>query len=179
MDYELYVSAPFRLAITSDAMINDCPIIINERKFPSYIVHLEVKDFDVILGMDWLARHRLSVNCHKKEVSIKPLDGEELVYHGNGVQKPTPIISVMQAHRFLSKACQGYLCTVQQINLKESKLDAIPVAHEFSEVFADVPGLPPNREIEFAINLIPGTTPIYKASYRMAPVELAELKVQL
>ena len=85
----------------------------------------------------------------------------------------------MQARKFLRKGCQGYLCAVQQINPEEPKLDAIPVAHEFPEVFAEVLGLPPDREIEFTIDLVPGTTPISKAPYRMAPVELAELKVQL
>ena len=51
--------------------------------------------------------------------------------------------------------------------------------HEFLEVFQEVPGLPPDREIEFAIELVPGTAPISKAPYRMAPAELAELKKQL
>ena len=50
---------------------------------------------------------------------------------------------------------------------------------EFLEVFQEVPGLPPDREIEFAIELVPGTAPISKAPYRMAPAELAELKKQL
>jgi len=66
-------------------MLKDCSIIIDERKFSANPIRLEVKDFDVILRMDWLARHRVLVNCHKKEVSIKLLDGEELVYHGNGI----------------------------------------------------------------------------------------------
>ena len=179
MDYELCVSTPVGLAVSSDVMLKDCPIIINERKFPANLVRLEVTDFDVILGMDWLARHRVSVDCHKKEVSIKPLDGEELVYHGNGIRKPTPIISAMQARNFPRKGCQCYLCAVQQINPEEPKLDAIPVGDKFPEVFAKVPGLPPDREIEFTIDLVPGITSISKAPYRMAPVELAELKVQL
>jgi hypothetical protein len=63
---------------------------------------------------------------------------------------------------------------------KEIKLDEIPVVNEFPDVFPkDLPGLPPDREIEFAIVLIPGTKPIHKAPYRMAPMELKELKVQL
>ena len=50
---------------------------------------------------------------------------------------------------------------------------------DFSEVFQEVPGLPPDREIEFAMELLPGITPISKAPYQMAPIELAELKKQL
>ena len=55
----------------------------------------------------------------------------------------------------------------------------IPVVQEFLEVFQEVPRLPPKREIEFAIELLPSTMPISKARYQMAPVELAELKTQL
>ena len=53
------------------------------------------------------------------------------------------------------------------------------MAQNFPQVFQEVPGLPPDREIEFSIELLPGTTPISKAPYRMAPPELAELKKQL
>jgi len=55
----------------------------------------------------------------------------------------------------------------------------IPIVQEFLDVFQEVPGLPPDREIEFAIELLPGTSPISKAPYRMAQVELAKLKKQL
>jgi len=85
IEYELCISAPVGLAATSDVMLKDCPIIINEKKFLTHLVCLEVKDFDIILGMNYLARHGVLVNCHKKEVSIKPLDVGELVYHGNGI----------------------------------------------------------------------------------------------
>jgi len=53
------------------------------------------------------------------------------------------------------------------------------VIQEFPEVFQEVPGLPPDREIEFAIELLQGTTPISRAPYRMAPAALVELKKQL
>ena len=53
------------------------------------------------------------------------------------------------------------------------------VVREFPHVFQEVPGLPPNREIEFTIELVPGTAPISKAPYRMAPAELTKLKAQL
>ena len=51
---------------------------------------------------------------------------------------------------------------------------------EFSDVFPEeLPGLPPNREVEFKIELVPGTAPISRRPYRMPPNELAELRVQL
>ena len=56
----------------------------------------------------------------------------------------------------------------------------IPVVYEFSDVFLEeLPGLPHNRDVEFKIELVPGTTPISRRPYRMPPNELAELKIQL
>ena len=53
----------------------------------------------------------------------------------------------------------------------------IPVVHEFEDVFSDeVPGLPPSKEVEFSIDLVPRTGPVSMAPYRMAPAELVELK---
>jgi len=79
----------------------------------------------------------------------------------------------------LRKGSQGYLCAIEAIELKNLDLNEIPAAREFPQVFQEVPGLPPNREIEFTIELVPETAPISKALYRMAPAELTELKTQL
>jgi hypothetical protein len=62
----------------------------------------------------------------------------------------------------------------------ESKLEDIHVIREFPDVFPDdLPGMPPERANEFKIELQPSTAPITKAPYKMSPVELAELKIQL
>ena len=63
---------------------------------------------------------------------------------------------------------------------KGPRLEDVPVVREFTEVFRDnFPGLPPQRSVDFSIDLEPGTRPISKAPYRMAPIEMAELKKQL
>ena len=63
-------------------------------------------------------------------------------------------------------------------NENEVRLEDIPNVKDFLDVFPnDLPGLPPDREVEFTIDLVPRTAPISKASYRMAPIELEELKV--
>ncbi|RVW53900.1 hypothetical protein CK203_101210 [Vitis vinifera] len=60
------------------------------------------------------------------------------------------------------------------------KLEDIPIVRDYPDVFPkDLPGLPPDREVEFTIDLALGTTSISKAPYRMAPLELKELKIQL
>jgi len=79
----------------------------------------------------------------------------------------------------IGKGCAAYLCAVGVSDTQEPDLKSIPVVQDFSEVFQEVPGLPPDREIEFAIEPLPGTAPISKAPYRMVPMELIELKKQL
>ncbi|XP_075521458.1 uncharacterized protein LOC142554678 [Primulina tabacum] len=92
-----------------------------------------------------------------------------------------PIISCLQANKLLHKGCMGFLASVVDVR-KESNLQLqdIDVVQDYLDVFSDdVPGLPPDREVEFVIDLIPGTAPISKAPYRMAPTEMKELKTQL
>ncbi|KAL5833343.1 hypothetical protein ACOSQ3_017017 [Xanthoceras sorbifolium] len=106
-------------------------------------------DFDAILGMDWLSRHHATVDCFRKEENAL-------------------------------KVVLGYLVYAIEMRDSEARLEDIPVVREFSNVFPeDFLGLPPDREVEFQIELTPGTEPISKAPYRMAPSELKELKVQM
>ncbi|GJU47974.1 putative reverse transcriptase domain-containing protein [Tanacetum coccineum] len=86
----------------------------------------------------------------------------------------------MKARTLISHGCQGFLASVMDISLESPNIENLSVVREFADVFPDeLPGLPPAREIEFGIELIPGAEPISKAPYRMAPVELKELKEQL
>jgi len=71
------------------------------------------------------------------------------------------------------------LAYVQSKPETQPKLEDIPMVCNYSNVFSEVVGLPPDREIEFSIDLVPGTQPIHKAPYRMAPTELREIKEQL
>jgi hypothetical protein len=80
----------------------------------------------------------------------------------------------------LKKGCRGFLASVVDLQKKELEIGDIPIVREFPDVFLeDLPGLPPDREVEFSINLVPSIAPISKAPYKMAPVELKELKGQL
>ena len=86
----------------------------------------------------------------------------------------------MTASKMLWKGCQGYLAFVVDRRQEGTWLEDIPIVKEFPDVFPyDISGLPPDRAIEFVIELIPGTEPISIPPYRMAPEELKELKAQL
>ncbi|XP_075473958.1 uncharacterized protein LOC142505018 [Primulina tabacum] len=87
----------------------------------------------------------------------------------------------IEVNKMLVKGCQGFLASVMDVS-KEYNVDVndIEIVREYSDVFADdVPGLPPDREVEFVIDVVLGTAPISKAPYRMAPTEMKELKNQL
>ena len=71
-----------------------------------------------------------------------------------------PTESAMQAFRMLKKGCQGYLCAVEVTEPRDLDLNKIPIAREYPQVFQEAPGLPPDREIEFTIELVPGAIPI-------------------
>ena len=135
-------------------------IMINKCAFDADLFILPMKDIDVILGMNWLEANGALIDCVNKTVSLKSPDGSRMIYQGD---KHTQIEVELQLN-----------------SMKEVKLEDIPVVNEFQDVFpAELPGMPPDREIEFTIDLIPGTAPIAKAPYKMGPKELKELKEQL
>ncbi|XP_057779901.1 uncharacterized protein LOC130998501 [Salvia miltiorrhiza] len=137
---------------------------------------------DIILGMDWLAEHHAVIQCEQRRISFQPPGEEPTCFYAiNRKWKKTPIISAVQANKILKeKGATAYLVYLNQEEEAQVKIEDVPVVREYQDVFPDVlPGLPPNRQLEFTIDLEPGAAPISKAPYRMAPAELQELKLQL
>ncbi|KAL0340162.1 UNVERIFIED_CONTAM: Transposon Ty3-G Gag-Pol polyprotein [Sesamum radiatum] len=141
---------------------------------------MDLKEFDVILGMDWLAQHRVVVDCYKKEVIIESSRKPKVVFVGDRQVVPVCVISAIEARRLMLEGCEAYLAHVIDAEKVSPTLEEIPVVRDFPEVFPyDLSGLPPHREVDFTIETLPGVAPISIAPYRMAPVELQELKKQL
>ncbi|XP_074346589.1 uncharacterized protein LOC141685383 [Apium graveolens] len=89
-------------------------------------------------------------------------------------------LTAIQTKRLLRQGCEAYLAHVKDVEAESLRIKDIPVVKDFLDVFLDeLPGLPPDREIEFMIDLAPGTEPVLKAPYRMAPVKMKELTIQL
>ncbi|XP_028094909.1 uncharacterized protein LOC114294909 [Camellia sinensis] len=136
--------------------------------------------FDVVLGMDWLAKYHATIGCALKRVIFRPPRQEEFYFEGKGVVSPPYLISAMKAQKLMNKGCQGYLCSVITEPTVDTTLDNIPVVRDFPDVFPDdLPGQLVDREIKFTIDVIPGTQPISKTPYRMSTTEIKELKIQL
>jgi hypothetical protein len=121
---------------------------------------LESKGIDVILGMDWLRKHMVLINCAKKSIKLTTPEGKEMEFVAE-----------------LVVTAKGVANRVKVNQLDASQGSEVPVVNKFPEVFPEeLPGMPPDRDIEFVIELKPSIAPIYKTPYRMATPELAELK---
>ena len=130
--------------------------------------------------MDWLSKHRAIVDCDKEIVVLKFSDMLEVTIHGIRSESVSNVISAMQARRFLIKGCEAFLALVLGSKRGQVILEDIPEIKEFPNVFPkERLSLPPEREVDLAIEVVHGKTPISRAPYRMAPTELKELKTQL
>jgi hypothetical protein len=159
--------------------ICNCPIVIEGRVLPAKLAVFGMMGFDVILGMDWLSKYDANMNCRRKEITSRLYGIEEFTYCGSRVRSTLPLLSSVQAIKNVRWGAEAYLAYVQAKSETQAKLEDSPIVCHYTDVFSDITGLPPDREVEFSINLVPGTQPIHKAPYRMAPTELRELKEQL
>ncbi|XP_073064078.1 uncharacterized protein [Primulina eburnea] len=178
---EFNIVLPSGEEIWTNSMFKACPVLMGSRLLYADLIVITMVAFDVILGMDWLSAYRAVINCVSKTVKFLADDYEKDLFVGVTSSLSIPIISCLQATKLLHKGCVGYLTSVLDTR-KESRiqLQDIDVVQDYPDVFEeDVPGLPPDREVEFVIDLIPGTAPISKAPYRLAPTEMKELKNQL
>jgi hypothetical protein len=128
--------------------------------FVANLIVLESKGIDIILGMDWLSKHKVLIDCTKKSIKLTTSDGKELEFVAE-----------------LVVTTKGVANRVKVNQLYASQGPEVPVVSEFPDVFSEeLVGMPPNRDIEFVIELMPSTAPIYESPYMMATPELVELK---
>nr|XP_009791116.1 PREDICTED: uncharacterized protein LOC104238456 [Nicotiana sylvestris] len=171
------VLTPVGETISVDRVYRDCVIFIQGKDTVVDLLVLPMSDLDVIMGMDWLASCYASVDCHSKLIRFDFPREPCLVWKGITPLTRGKIISYVKARRMINNGCLGFIATVHDTRLEDVTIDSVPVVREFADVFPeDLPGLPPTREIEFSIDLVPGTQPISIPPYCMAPAELRELK---
>ncbi|KAA0052387.1 ty3-gypsy retrotransposon protein [Cucumis melo var. makuwa] len=180
LHHVLSVSTPSRESMLSKEKVKACQIEIAGHVIEVTLLVLDMLDFDVILGMDWLATNHASIDCSRKEVAFNPPSLASFKFKGEGSRSLPKVISAMRANKLLSQGTWSILASVVDTREVDVSLSSEPVVRDYPDVFLEeLPGLPPHREIEFAIELEPGMVPISRAPHRMAPTELKELKVQL
>jgi hypothetical protein len=134
------------------------PLELGSEVSPVNLLALSLEGIDVILGMDCLTQHQVVLDIATRMVEIHSPTSGQTTLHLPKTKGINP--------------CSYAVVTVQ--------LENIPVVCEYPDIFPDdLPDMPPDRDIEFVIELQPGTAPISKRPYRMPPKELAELKNQL
>ncbi|KAH0710891.1 hypothetical protein KY284_012318 [Solanum tuberosum] len=179
--YESYeVSTLIGVYIVARKVYRNCPICILNKLLPCDLVELNMVDFDVILGMDWLHTYYASIDCRTRKVKFRFPNEPVLEWESRDVVVKGKFISCIKSHRLISKGCLYHIVRVNDVESKVPPIESITVVNEFLDVFPeDLPGVPPEKDIDLGIDLLPDTQPISIPPYRMAPAELKELKEQL
>ncbi|GJU89474.1 putative reverse transcriptase domain-containing protein [Tanacetum coccineum] len=129
--------------------------------------------------MDWLVKHDAIIVCGKKVVHI-PYGNKILIVESDKGVSQLKIISCIKARKYVERGCHLFLAHVMEKKSKEKRLEDMPIIRNFPKVFPnDLPRLPPPRQVEFQIDLVPGVAPVSLAPYRLAPFEMRKLSVQL
>ena len=178
--YDMLVTSPLGHSVRVNRVYKNCPLMVHDREFSVDLITLPFHEFDLILGMDWLFKHRAIVDCDKKIVLLKYSYLLKVIVHGIRSNLVSNVISTLQARRFLRKGYEAFLALVLDSKRGQVNLEDILVMKEFPDVFPEeLPGLPPEREVDLSIEVVQGTTPISRAPYYMATTKLKELKTQL
>ncbi|XP_054785880.1 uncharacterized protein LOC129292332 [Prosopis cineraria] len=171
LPYVIKLSTPSRsFDMTNKACLNI------EVKFENHsttldLIQIPIKGLDVIIGMNQLMANNATLNCARKIVLLP--------VHTTLVNIPSEskLLLVVQAEKLMQQGCMAYIVFFSVHGVYDRSIDKIGVVNEFPEVFTtEMSGLPPEREVEFTIDLVPRTEPISKAPYQMSLMELAELK---
>ncbi|GKE07433.1 putative reverse transcriptase domain-containing protein [Tanacetum coccineum] len=137
--------------VGTNTVIQGCILIWLNQPLEIDLMPIKLGSFDVVSGMDWLSKYHARIICDEKVVHI-PIDSETLIIRAQVMEKKSD----------------------------EKRLEDIPIVREFPEVFLkDLPGLPPVRQVEFQIDLMPRAAPLARAPYRLALSEMHELSNQL
>ncbi|GJY73912.1 reverse transcriptase domain-containing protein [Tanacetum coccineum] len=187
LDHDYNVELADGQIVGLNTIIRGCTLNFLNHPFNIGLMPVELGSFDVIISMDWLAKYHAVIICAEKIVRI-PFGDEILIIRGDGSSNEhgtrLNIISYTKAQEYLKKGYHVFLANItatkDEDKSKGKRLEDVPVVQEFPKVFPeDLPGIPPTRQVEFRIDLVPGATPVARAPYRLAPSEMKELAEQL
>ncbi|KAA3470931.1 DNA/RNA polymerases superfamily protein [Gossypium australe] len=180
IEFMIKVSNPLGKHVLVDKVCRNCPLMIRGHCFPANLMLLPFDEFDLILFMDWLTVHNVLVNCGSKFIELKSENGDIIQVESGEPNSLSVLISSLTVEKYLRKGYESYLAFVLNTQESEVKIESVPVVCEYLDVFPEeLPGLPPTREVEFGIELVPGTAPISVAPYRMAPLKFKKLKLRV
>ncbi|GJY88261.1 putative reverse transcriptase domain-containing protein [Tanacetum coccineum] len=173
--------------IEVNTIIRGCTLNFLNHPFNIDLMPIELGSFDVIIGMDWLPKYHAVIVGDEKIVRVSFGNEILIVRHdgsNNGHESRLNIISCTKNQKYLLKGSHVFLTHVTakkaEDKSEEKRLEDVPIVRDFLEVFPeDLTGIPPTRQVEFQIDLIPGAAPVARAPYRLAPSEMKEFSDQL
>ncbi|KAI3685765.1 hypothetical protein L6452_35023 [Arctium lappa] len=156
-----------------------CVIDIEGSLVPVVLYPMSMREFDVVLGMHWLISNDASIVCNKKMIRMVLQEKGVVVIYGDRRERSSSLISMIKANRSLRKGCRGFLAYVINAKKEKGRMEEVRVVSEYPEVFPeDLTDLPPARQVEFRIDLVPGAAPVARVPYRLAPSEMKEMMSQ-
>ncbi|XP_075524568.1 uncharacterized protein LOC142556970 [Primulina tabacum] len=178
MDSGFRVSIPSGDQIFTSQIVKRLEFRLQKYMVQADLIVLSLLEFDIILGMDWLSLNGAVIDFRQRSVSVRPPSGKPFIFEAARDQQFPHVISCMCARKLMKRGCQKFLASIVSVSEPVSqRLEDVDVVSEFSSIFpGDVSGIPPDREVDFCIEVMVGTVPISKAPYLLAPVEMKELK---
>nr|GEV29012.1 hypothetical protein [Tanacetum cinerariifolium] len=152
-------------------VVTSCTLNLVNHVFEIDLMPIELGKFDVIIGMDWLVKHDAVIICGKRVVRIPYGNKILMVKSDKGVSR-LKVISYIKARKYVERGCHLFLAYVTEDKSKEKLMEDVLVIRDFPE---ELPRLPPPRQVEFRIDLVPGAAPVAPAPYRLASSEMKEL----
>ncbi|GJV84646.1 putative reverse transcriptase domain-containing protein [Tanacetum coccineum] len=147
LDHVLCISTPMKDSARITHVYRDLPLQFDDKIRSVNALPLDMCEFDIILGIDWLAAHRATIDCHSRRVIFGDIHAPEFIYHGSLPGKSMKIISALKARTLLSHGCEGFLATIHDTTSDVSSIHDQPIVSEFQDVFPEeLPGIPPIRD---------------------------------
>ncbi|XP_070045819.1 uncharacterized protein [Nicotiana tomentosiformis] len=180
LSFPIYVSKTIGDCIIVDCVYRSCLVVLGGFETRAGLLLLNMLDFDIILGMNKLSPYHAIFDYHAKTVILAMPILPRIEWRGALDYVLIRVISFLKAQRMVEKGCDAYLAFVRDANIDTPTVESVPVVMVYPDVFmADLPGMPPDMDIDFGIDLLSDTQPISITPYCMAPIELKELMEQL
>ncbi|XP_016670002.1 uncharacterized protein [Gossypium hirsutum] len=163
---EIIVLSPLGKFVRVHRLYRNVLLVVQGVVFLANLLELLFGEFDLILGMDWLVEHRVSLDCVTKRVVLRTKDDKEVVVISECRDYLSNVIFALVVEKLVRKWCEAYMAVVSVLVSGDFSVGDIRTVREFLDVFPEeLPGLPLNREGEFAIELLLGTAPVCIAPY--------------
>ncbi|KAJ9547558.1 hypothetical protein OSB04_020101 [Centaurea solstitialis] len=169
------------VTLVADRVFRNCSLVLDNHDFLVDLIPIDIRGFDVVVGMDWLIKNRAVIICYERMVQVPVKNGDYLYIYGETRTGDVKIISLLKTLRCVTKGCTSFMAYVLDATKEVKKIvKDVPIVCEYPDVFPDdLPGLPSDRQVEFRIDLVPGASSIAKTPYRLALAEMKEMMSQL